>query len=117
MESLTIRQQSLQYPPRIHLGSLQTIEAPLSVGNQLKMFCQTIKGERRLLPDWGLPELIHKPAIRETEVEALILSNLTRYFPAVRLQVKATRDRTLGSIFVKITYITAIGYGEVTIAL
>lgn len=78
---------SLTYPPRIEFGSLQKLSSPKMFGNQIKMFCETVKGERVLLPDWGLPKLVHRVDISNAEVAAIIKSNLIKYFPAMTFEV------------------------------
>lgn len=116
MTQLTLKTRSLSYPPRIFLGSLQTQEAPTNIGNQLLMFCQTIKGERPLLPDWGLPELIHRPIIKASEVEAIILSNVTRYFPQVKIAIACELNpNILGVATCQIDYESPVGYGVIII--
>jgi len=81
-EQIRVPLESLEYPPRFELGTMRTTAYPLSNGNAIKMFCETVQGERPLLPNWGLPQIIHTPAIQSEETEAVILSCLRVYFDA-----------------------------------
>lgn len=80
MTEIKVPLQSLEYPPRSELGTLRTVTHPQSIGNSIKMFCETLQGERPLLPNWGLPEIIHNPQVQSDEIEAIILSSLRNYF-------------------------------------
>lgn len=87
VQQIRANRLSLRYPPRIEFGTLQKLSSPKMFGNQIKMFCETIKGERVMLPDWGLPALVHKLDITPNELSAIITSNLTKYFPAIQFEV------------------------------
>lgn len=83
MPKITVKKQAFKYPPRIEFGSLQRTSSPESYGNMIKMFCLITKGERTLLPDYGLPKLIHKPMIPNSQIEAIFRSALSKYFSEV----------------------------------
>lgn len=93
MAKITVKKLTLAYPPRISFGTLESKQYPYSYGNQLAMFCSTVKGERPFLPDWGLPELIHQPVLSNQELEAIILANVKQYFPNGRFNVTAKDDQ------------------------
>lgn len=115
MTELSFQSQALAYPPRINLGSLLLIETPSNVGNQVKMFCETLKGERPLLPDWGLPSIVHEKQASRNEIASIILVNLQKYFPGVQFSINIRQETTLGLLEVDVTYQTSIGYGTVTV--
>lgn len=117
MTDIVFQSQALAYPPRVSLGSLLLIETPMNIGNQVKMFCETIKGERPLLPDWGLPEIVHKKQASRNEIAAIILANINKYFPGTKFTVNIIRDTVQGLLEIEITYQTAQGYGTVTVTI
>ncbi|NJL54223.1 hypothetical protein HC928_02905 [bacterium] len=84
---MKVKQLYLKYPPRIEFGSLQVLEQPLATGNEIACFCATIKGERKLLPDWGLPDFIFKSDLSSNEIEAILVTNIQQFFPDVSLEV------------------------------
>nr|WP_288835538.1 hypothetical protein [uncultured Flavobacterium sp.] len=92
MPKIIVKKQSLKYPPRIEFGSLQRISTPESYGNMIKMFCTISKGERPLLPDYGLPKLIHTPPVSNSQIEAIFRSALTKYFREVTFTLIKSED-------------------------
>lgn len=117
MTTLSFQEQSIAYPPRINLGSLLLIQTPLNIGNQIKMFCETLQGERRLLPDWGLPQVVHSKEVSRNEIAALILANLRKYFRGVEITVSIRDETVLGQLEIDIEYQSGENYGTVTILL
>lgn len=119
VQQIRINRLSLRYPPRIELGSLQLLSSPQMYGNQIKMFCETVKGERPLLPDWGLPRLVHKPDITTGELSAIIRSNLEKYFPSFQFEIttKIVQGSYPGHKEVDIKYYFPPNQGIVTIQL
>lgn len=103
MTEIRLPLESLEYPPRSSMGTLRTLQSPYSDGNAIKMFCETIKGERPLLPNWGLPDIIHTPQMQSEEIEAIILSNLRQYFDG-DFSISC-RDIGLGQKECKIEYV------------
>lgn len=94
--------QSLEYPPRAELGTLRTVSYPLNNGNAIKMFCETVQGERPLLPNWGLPQIVHISTTQSEEIEAVILGNIKNYFNGDF--IINCRDDGLGQKVCKIDY-------------
>lgn len=124
MPKITINKQALKYPPRIEFGSLQRSVAPDMYGNQIKMFCSVVKGERPLLPDYGLPKLIHKPAVNNSAIEAIFRSALNKYFPEVNFieikcenASKVNTKTSIGSKLVIIRYSVRNNFGTIEIEL
>lgn len=87
MAIIRVNKLVFKYPPRIEYGSLQTLEHPKAFGNQLAMFCSIVKGERKWLPDYGLPVLVHQPIPTNEELQAVILANVKAYFPEAQFTV------------------------------
>lgn len=114
-QELKVPLESLEYPPRSELGSLRTVAHPLSVGNAIRMFCETVQGERKLLPNWGLPEIIHTPQVQSDEIEAIILSNLKVYFNEDF--TISCKDVGLGQKECKIEYFTDDSNGFIIVLL
>lgn len=115
---LTVNQRVLCYPPRVELGSLQTREYLLARGNELAHFCSTVKGERVLYPQWGLPHLIFQSNLSTGEIEAIILSNLSLFFPQTQFKVNCQEsNRSLGFRIVDIFYTDPIGTGQIQIKI
>jgi hypothetical protein len=110
-----IPMESLEYPPRFELGTLKTVQFPLSVGNAIRMFCTTIQGERPLLPNWGLPQIVHTPITKSEEVEAIILANLKNYFKG-DFKVTCT-EQSLGKKVCNINYTVEDSSGYITVEL
>lgn len=117
MNTITTDQIYLKYPPRIDFGTLQTTKMPLARGNEIACFCSTVKGERVLLPDWGLPNLVFQSNISNGEIEAIILTNLKLYFPQTRVQVSCKDGESVGTKICDIYYSDSEGTGKITIRL
>lgn len=115
MSELKIQTQSIRYPPRINLGSIQLIQTPENIGNQIAMFCSTVKGERPLLPDWGLPPLLFEKKITRTEISSLVLVNLNTYFRGVEFTIAVRDESSPGLLELEVNYKSPVGYGTVTI--
>lgn len=81
------------------------------------MFCSTVKGERILIPDWGLPDLIHRPERMKAEVLAVIRFNLERYFRGVTFEIRIVNEKEIGTLEIEIKYTAPIGYGIVIITI
>lgn len=107
----------LKYPPRIDYGTLQTTMMPQARGNQIACFCSTVKGERILVPDWGLPNLVFQSNISNGEIEAIILTNLKIYFPSTQIRVSCRDDKSVGTKICDIHYSDSEGTGTITIKL
>lgn len=115
MTEIVVPLESLEYPPRTMLGTLRTLKDPYSQGNAIKMFCETVKGERPLVPSWGLPDFVHSPQVQSEEVEAIILSNLRQFFEG-NFTISC-RDIGLGHKECKIEYTYDDSKGEIIIQL
>ena len=115
MAELTIKRQAIAYPPRISLGTLRTIEAPDYIGNQIAMFCATVKGERPLLPNYGLPSIVHTKVASKNEIIAIVLANLRLYFRGIEITIEPRAEQELGLLELDVNYISPLGYGTVTV--
>jgi hypothetical protein len=92
------------------------MEYPLARGNDILHFCSTVKGERVLLPTYGLPQIVFNSSLSTGEIEAIILSNLSLNFPQTEFKVSCTDDRNeIGERTVEIFYSDKLGTGNVTI--
>lgn len=94
MAKITVNKLGLRYPVRVEYGTLQTVEYPNKYGNELKMFCSIVKGERVWLKDYGLPELVHKLIPNNEELQAIILANIRAYFPDGQFNITCRDDST-----------------------
>lgn len=115
-DSIVIQQQALMYPPRIDLGSLRTVETPRDIPNKILMFCETIQGERPLLPSWGLPQIVHVPQTSAADVAALVNINLTKWFTGINFVVTIREEPYLGALDLNVEYSSPEGYGTVIVS-
>lgn len=82
----------LIYPIRITSGTLSTTDVPLS--GHLRQFVETMIPERVLIPEYGLPDLIFERGISAPAMSAIILANITRWFPDVDVRVSTIMNPT-----------------------
>lgn len=88
-------------PIRIVNGTIATSEA--STGDHVRIFLQTLMGERLLYPEYGLPDLVFQP-LGVAAVEAIIIANLARSFPGVSFEVSGRMNPT-GTIHLSISWV------------
>lgn len=119
VQSIKVNIRSLKYPPRIEFGSLQLLSKPFNYGNQIAMFCSITKGERVLIPDYGLPKLIHQPDKTPEEIEIIFRSALSKYFPQIQFRRIECTDKlgVLGFKTVEIEYFVADYLGVIEVEL